>query len=766
MGRSQAPQPGGGTSAFQDAERFFADLVGASPRESAEAMSLGEHEDLPLAQAEQTRGTPQLPLLLAGPIVRRATPDGVWFWFASSEEVTACTPRLTVYDERGKTVERLATDGGFYPLAPAKPRVVRLGQRLWVVMVMARPKTGAFPLARIYGYDLDIETRQGARRVTSRMSSLPLQITYPPFALPTFLLPKKVRRIAHGSCRRPGGQGDDAFPKFDEWLASQAANTNKRPSALILTGDQIYADDVARPLFKAVQALARDISGYVELLPRGGGALPVSVDVYLPYMPPPAPSRKSLTSLGQSPIGFTTDDGEAHLLSFPEYAAMYLLVWNEKLCKDYRVDDGTDSRLKHFCDAAARSRRVLANTVTYMLFDDHDVTDDWNLNAEWETKTQNPMAQRIICNALAAYWAFQGLGNDPDAMAILERAIVTHLEAMRTSRGIPGSAAGAFDHQLLNRHWSFIAPTNPPALCVDTRTRRETPNPDGAAVLSGRRVWRELEPLIVRHKLPASVPLLIVLPTPLLPHPSLMVAQNAKRLKRGKYETDFEFYGNHPEQRADLINFLHTRLKPPALIVFSGDVHHGSVIDGLYVHGSTRKAIEQGHGDWAMRIAQVTSSPIKNIKGDAFVDPIEVPNPLLGGRAIPLIDKGTAGEAVVPMTGNTYHRMADGTYIGTRAATLHLAGPLTRGRRTYIYENHLCVVDVPDTTEGGVFVTFVGVANGKLATAETKMRVRNEPTAFKPPPELRTLPLPLPWPLSRDLSRMVQQWAGFTAFQE
>ena len=60
-------------------------------------------------------------------------------------------------------------------------------------------------------------------------------------------------------------------------------------------------------------------------------------------------------------------------------------------------------------------RRVLANHPTYMIFDDHDVTDDWNLTSAWrEGVHQNPTGRRFVANALAAFWAFQGWGNDPD----------------------------------------------------------------------------------------------------------------------------------------------------------------------------------------------------------------------------------------------------------------------------------------------------------------------------------------------------------------
>ena len=41
------------------------------------------------------------------------------------------------------------------------------------------------------------------------------------------------------------------------------------------------------------------------------------------------------------------------------------------------------ARLTVFHDGLAKVRRVLANIPTYMMFDDHDFTDDWNLNPMW-----------------------------------------------------------------------------------------------------------------------------------------------------------------------------------------------------------------------------------------------------------------------------------------------------------------------------------------------------------------------------------------------
>src|SRR6266540_5809266 len=435
---------------------------------------------LPPAQfAEQPAPTPcvrrkaGLPFLLAGPIVRRAEPDGVWFWFACRDEVTGCTPRLTVYDSAGKINERLASDGGFYPLAPPeKIRVARLGEHLWVVMVVARPKSSSFPRDSIYGYDLDIETRVGSRKATTKLSSLGLDITYRPFALPTFLLSLTAQRLAHGSCRRPGAHGLDAFPMFDLWLEAEVTNPSTRPSALILTGDQIYADDVAGPLFKAIQQIAEDVCGYVEFLPQVGGS-PVSVATYLPgnFGSLPLPnSRKALTSFGRSPIGFTTDDGEAHLLSFPEYASMYLIVWSPQLWVKYCVEDKEIQKLisdnyttlNKYQDYVKACQRVMANCATYMIFDDHDVTDDWNLDQVWESTTKNnKFSRQVISNALIAYYIFQGCGNDPDMFGSeLVLPVINHLNTLMTNKGKPDANAPALYQTMLSKYWSFVAATN------------------------------------------------------------------------------------------------------------------------------------------------------------------------------------------------------------------------------------------------------------------------------------------------------------------
>ncbi|MDP0964926.1 hypothetical protein Q6264_29005, partial [Klebsiella pneumoniae] len=71
-------------------------------------------------------------------------------------------------------------------------------------------------------------------------------------------------------------------------------------------------------------------------------------------------------------------------------------------------------QIDRFRDGLPGVARVFAHLSTLMIFDDHDITDDWNLSAQWEeTAYGHPFSRRIIGTALLAYLLCQGWGNDP-----------------------------------------------------------------------------------------------------------------------------------------------------------------------------------------------------------------------------------------------------------------------------------------------------------------------------------------------------------------
>ncbi|MDZ4682924.1 MAG: hypothetical protein SGI94_20950 [Saprospiraceae bacterium] len=69
----------------------------------------------------------------------------------------------------------------------------------------------------------------------------------------------------------------------------------------------------------------------------------------------------------------------------------------------------------HFAEGLPKVRCALANISTYMMFDDHEVTDDWHLTREWVQRAYSlPMGRRVMQNALSAFAVFQAWGNTPE----------------------------------------------------------------------------------------------------------------------------------------------------------------------------------------------------------------------------------------------------------------------------------------------------------------------------------------------------------------
>ncbi len=89
----------------------------------------------------------------------------------------------------------------------------------------------------------------------------------------------------------------------------------------------------------------------------------------------------------------------------------------------YRSLHGQLRDIRKYALGQPKVRRALANVPTYMIFDDHDVTDDWNLNPEWckrvfaaDAVRKQPLGRQIVRNALRVVRAVPGLGQRPRAL--------------------------------------------------------------------------------------------------------------------------------------------------------------------------------------------------------------------------------------------------------------------------------------------------------------------------------------------------------------
>jgi hypothetical protein len=278
-----------------------------------------------------------LPLVLAGPILRRTEPGSVTVWVALKEPRTV-TLRVYSAAASGAPSSRFAGSRG----------TVSLGEHLHVVAVTARTSDAAKRLApgALGYYNLFFGLQSGgevpadaARLGTPGILSIEggaaaqALIAYPPHPLPSFVVPPASvddLRIVHGSCRKPHGEGRDALAVLDRLIAASPLpdSTPRRPSQLFLTGDQIYADDVPIPMLKVLTQVGNFLLGSKmkpEVLPLDANASARADE------PPllPGSRQKFIDPKGAS--GMSSEAADSHLMALGEFYAMYLLVWSDVL---------------------------------------------------------------------------------------------------------------------------------------------------------------------------------------------------------------------------------------------------------------------------------------------------------------------------------------------------------------------------------------------------------------------------------------------------
>jgi hypothetical protein len=158
-------------------------------------------------------------------------------------------------------------------------------------------------------------------------------------------------RIAFGSCRYASprtvedseGIPPDALDLYATRIAAQPED--QWPDALVLLGDQVYADELTK---ETKSWLSRRRS-----------------------------ARKAAKAL------------EDEVADFEEYTRLYVESWGDP-----------------------QVRWLLSTIPSSMIFDDHEMIDDWNTSAAWRAKvTREPWWDGRISGGLVSYWVYQHLGN-------------------------------------------------------------------------------------------------------------------------------------------------------------------------------------------------------------------------------------------------------------------------------------------------------------------------------------------------------------------
>jgi hypothetical protein len=435
-----------------------------------------------------------LPVVLAGPLLRRVDTEfvDVWMAISSAAEVT-----VTVFQGSQTSTGAGTADGPVVATGTARTRA--FGSQLHVALVRAAATTVLAP-GSIYSYDVvvggrglkDLGLLRDATDDGSRQPNVDvhapkhLALGYELDRLPSFAM-AGVRladlKIVHTSCRKSNGEGPDALAWVDDEIKDNQLDPVQRPHQLFLTGDQIYADDVGACLLPLLSTLGAELVGFTEHLPIVGQ----DVEASTANLPPMRRQR-----LAREIARFTSTEAANHLLTFSEWVGMYLLAFSPhawralatpadlftaapaqaaawhltdwetlytnvdgwRTHKDPKTGKTTEdvvademARVQQWRDAVPKVARALANVPTYMICDDHEITDDWYLTKRWRSRVLTaPLGRQVIRNGLMAYTVFQGWGNDPAAFELKGDTTPPNLQLLQAiesfaSDGMPTTQA-------------------------------------------------------------------------------------------------------------------------------------------------------------------------------------------------------------------------------------------------------------------------------------------------------------------------------------
>ncbi|MFJ8577521.1 alkaline phosphatase D family protein [Micromonospora sp. NPDC093277] len=356
------------------------------------------------------------------------------------------------------------------------------------------------------------------------------------------------------------------------------------------------------------------------------------------------------------------------VVSFDEYTRLYLESWRDP-----------------------EIRWLLSTVPSVMIFDDHEVIDDWNTSASWRADMRGqPWWAERIRSGLASYWVYQHLGNlSPDEIAAdpvygkvaaaEDATAVLHEFGER----VDGEADVAHDTErwrAVQYQWSYALDLGRTRLVMlDNRSSRMLESGNRAMLPPGEWSWfldrahGVYDHLVVGASLPWLLP-------PGIHHVEAWnekladsrrpwVAKLSERLRRG---LDLEHWASF-RRSFDALGELFARLgsgtpagsgarvgagpayAPPASIsVLSGDVHHSYVARARFADRAVHTPVHQ-----------LTCSPIHNQVPAAMRPLMRLgwnPGPAAATRAL-------ARSAGVVRPGVRWQRLA-GPYFGNAVATL------------------------------------------------------------------------------------------------
>ncbi|AFS38687.1 peptide methionine sulfoxide reductase [Alteromonas macleodii] len=560
-----------------------------------------------------------MPQVIAGPIVRKVTSTECHIWVVTSN---ADSPALNL------SANEVVVSGN------CQRETIRVGKYAFIHLLSFTSSEPFEDTARI-GYSLSFsdDAQQASWENEQRgllydgQSSLCFHYTETP------------ETILHGSCRKPHFHSDDALAQVDVLHKNAFKKQNDFPDLLLMTGDQIYADDVAGPMLKAIHSVIDRLGLYHEALE---GAVVTNTNELATHehgyyereqLLPQIATNTVLSSIffgaKKKPV-FTSVNAQNHLIGSAEIIAMYLLVWSDTLWADINIDkdgippkyhaifDKEHEALNGFVKQLPQVRRALAHIPTYMIFDDHDVTDDWNLTRGWEQEVYgNPLSKRMIGNALIGYLLCQGWGNAPKKVAPL-------IAKVQESMGESGlnSHDEIIDDLLDFDQWHYRLDTTPPIEVLDTRTQRWR-SESNMNKPSGLMDWEAL--CDFQHSIIGKESVIVVSAAPIYGVKVIEAIQKVFTFFGKALTVDAENWMAHKGTANVILNIFRHYKTPPDFIILSGDVHYSFVYD-------VRLRFRRN----SPHITQFTCSGLKNAFPDGLIKWLDRLNRVLYRSKSPL----------------------------------------------------------------------------------------------------------------------------------
>jgi hypothetical protein len=320
-------------------------------------------------------------------------------------------------------------------------------------------------------------------------------------------------------------------------------------------------------------------------------------------------------------------------------------------------------------------RWLLSTLSTAMIFDDHDVHDDWNISQAWldEMRSHHWWNEHIVA-ALASYWIYQHIGNlEPGHHA--DDELLRRVKEADDAWPILREFARAADESTSGTHWSYCRDLGRTRLVViDSRAGRVLE--EGRRSMLDEKEWD----WVAEHFAGDFDHLLVATSLPWLLGPGMhyteawseavaggawgaALAPLGERLRQAG---DLEHWAAFQESFARLTELLRSvgagerGPAPASVVVLSGDVHHAYLCEVAFRRDSGVRS----------HVFQAVCSPYRN--------PLEARERQIirigASRGFEFVMRALAATAGVSDPDVRWRMAGDGPWFDNQLATLRIDG--------------------------------------------------------------------------------------------